>query len=173
MLTAEELLQLPKTLSLLDNYGDEYLIKHKIKYDLAQTKNYKPNTYYHATGGTGEIGIGFGLYLGKDKRALSNFYNCEGGEIDIYEGNPLFIDLALLDDFDNFEEEARQKFLNYKFNEHFKMLTLSKRYDGIRYYDPIATGEEFVVYNCEKLKLIKKSNHHFKNEVQHERKCYE
>ncbi len=157
MLTAEQLLKLSETHKRLENYGDECLISQKIKYDLARTKHYNDNIYYHATGGIGEIGIGCGLYLGKDKRALSNFYNCEGGGIDIYEGNPLFIDLALYDELDNFEKEAKQKFPDCKFNEHFKMLTLSKGYDGIRYYDPITTGEEFVVYNCEKVKLIKKS----------------
>ena len=156
MLSAEQLLNLSETRNRLENYGDTYLIIQKIKYDLAQTKNYKPNIYFHATGGIGEIGIGKGLYLGKDKRALKNFYNSDGGSIEIYEGNPKFIDLTLYTDFDNFEEEAKQKFPDCKSNEHFKMLTLSKGYDGIRYYDPIATGEEFVVYNREKLKSIKK-----------------
>ena len=63
MLTVEELLKLSKTKELLENYGDEYLINQKIKFDLAQSKNYKTNIYYHATGGTGESGLGKGLYL--------------------------------------------------------------------------------------------------------------
>jgi len=157
MLTAEELLILPETRNRLAEYGDEYLINQKIMYDLSQTKNYNPSIYYHATGGLGEVGLGEGLYLGKDKRALNNFYNLEGGGIDIYEGNPKFIDLTLYTDLENFQEEAKQKFPDCKLNEHFNLLTFSKGYDGIRYYDPIASGEEFVVFNCEKLKLIKKS----------------
>jgi hypothetical protein len=28
-------------------------------------------------------------------------------------------------------------------------------YDGIRYYDPLATGEEFVLFNRSKIKKIK------------------
>lgn len=157
MLTAEELFKLPETQRRLENYGDEYLIKQKIRCDLAQTKNYKPNVYYHATGGFGEVGVGKGLYLGKDKRALKNFYNCDGGSIDSYEGYPNFLDLALYDDFENFENEALKKFQSVSDNNHLRLLVLSKGFDGIRYYDPEATGEEFVLFNSEKVKSIRKS----------------
>lgn len=157
MLTTEKLLELPETRKRLENYGDDYLIDRKIKFDLAKTKNYKNNLYFHATGGCSEIGLGKGLYLGKDMRALNNFYNSEGGRIEVYCGNFKYIDLTQYDDLDKFEEEAKQKFPDCNYNEHLKLLTLSKGYDGIRYYDPIATGEEFVVYNTIKLKLIKKS----------------
>lgn len=154
MLNAEQLLELPKTKERLENYGDDCLIEKKICYDLAQTKNYRKNIYYHANGGTGEAGLGNGLYLGKDKRALNNFYNCFGGDIDIYEGSPDFLDLTLYDEFDKFESEAKKLFENDK--ECLKKLTIKKGYEGIRYYDPVATGEEFILYDTKKIKLKKK-----------------
>lgn len=156
-MTAEELLNLPETRRRLDNYGDEYLINQKILKDLAKTKNYEENIFFHATGGFGESGIGRGLYLGKDRVALDNFYNNDGkeGEILKFTGNPKFIDLTDYDDFDEFEKQALAKYPNEKFNEHFKLLTLEKGYDGIRYYDPETTGEEFVLFKKNKVKLLK------------------
>ena len=156
--TAEELLELEETRKLLDNYGDAYLIEKKKKRDLAKTCNYKKGIFYHATGGLGESGLGKALYLGKDRRALNNFYNLDGteGYVEVYLGNPLFIDLALYDEFDKFESTAKEKYPNAKYNVHLRLLTLALGYDGIRYYDPIATGEEFVLYNTNKVVPQKK-----------------
>jgi hypothetical protein len=157
-LTAEELLELEKTKELLENYSDEYGIKHKIKFDLAQTKHYEINVFYHATGGTGETGVGHGLYLGKDRRALNNFYNGDGtrGQIIKYRVRAKFIDLTRFDEFEAFEAVAISKFPKREHNEQFKLLALELGFDGIRYYDPIATGEEFVLYNTEKAKMLTK-----------------
>jgi hypothetical protein len=161
--TAEELLTLSETKERLENYGDEHLIKLKIKNDLARTKNYKENIFYYATGGTGESGVGEGLYLGCDKRVLNNFYNSDGtyGKIKKYIGTPSFIDLADYADFDEFEKQAIEKFGKQKNNTHLKLLILLKGYDGIRYYDPIATGEEYVLFNTEKVSIfpIPKKSH--------------
>ena len=116
--------------------------------------------YYHATGGTGETGVGMGLYLGKDKRALDNFYNCDGqeGNIETFKGNPSFIDLTIYNEFEKFSGLAENKYGKEPSNNHLKELTISMGYDGIRYYDPIATGEEFVLYNFNKVKKIKSTN---------------
>jgi hypothetical protein len=154
MLLAEDLLNLPETKKRLNDYGDEILIKNKIKFDIAKIKNYKTNIFYHATGGYGETGLGKGLYLGKDKRALNNFYNTNGGKIEIYKGNPKFLDLSNYGDFDNFESKAKKKYPNSTNNEHLKLLILKMGYDGIRYYDPQATGEEFVLFNTNKVKRL-------------------
>ena len=54
------------------------------------------------------------------------------------------------------KKKAIKKFPNSANNEHFRLLILSKGYDGIRYFDPITTGEEFVVFNTKKIKLVKK-----------------
>ncbi len=153
-LTAEELLKLNETKEILETYGDQEMIRMKIRNDLAKTKNYKPNIFYHATGGCGEAGVGRGLYLGKDKNALNNFYNSNGseGEIITYWGKPKFLDLTNQNSFKKFEEAAIQRFGKKPCNDHLKLLTIKKGFDGIRYYDPIATGEEFVLYNISKVK---------------------
>lgn len=154
--TAEELFSLPETKERLEHYGEEEDIALKIKLDLARTENYQDNTFYHGTGGFGEAGVGQGLYLGKDKIAINNFYNSDGedGEIETYIGNPNFIDLADYSDFDKFEEEAIEKFGKRESNNHLKELTLLKGFDGIRYYDPEATGEEFVLFNTKKVNRV-------------------
>jgi hypothetical protein len=54
--------------------------------------------------------------------------------------NP-FDDLVL----DEFEKQAIEKFGIQKNNKALKLLTLLKGYYGIRYYDPLATGEEYVL----------------------------
>ena len=68
--------------------------------------------------------------------------------------NPSFIDLSNYNDFDKFESQAIKEYPNRKYNEHLKLLTIEMGYDGIRYYDPIATGEEFVLFNTDKVKLV-------------------
>ncbi len=52
-----------------------------------------------------------------------------------------------------FENEAIEKFGKHEHCNHLKALTLLKGFDGIRYYDPLATGEEFVLYNTEKVTI--------------------
>ena len=150
--TTEDLLLLPETQVILNNYSDEWGIQHKIKYDLAKSKNYRTNVYYHATGSMGEIGLGKGLYLGKDRKALSNFYNGDGtrGKIETYKGKLKFIDLTLSNLFDAFERNAIKQYGRDRDKEYLKKHTLKLKYDGIRYYDPIATGEEFILYNTSK-----------------------
>lgn len=132
----------------------------KVYKDIANSSKYKEGIFYHATGGCCECGVGQGLYLGKDKVALDNFYNCEdsGGYIEIYQGYPNFIDLALLEDYNNFENKAIAKFGKDAYHNYLMKMTLELGYDGIRYYDPSTTGEEFVLYNTDKVKLISKKN---------------
>ncbi len=89
-------------------------------------------------------------------KALLNFYNNEGkrGAIKKYKGNPKFIDLTKYKNFRVFENIAIKNFTKLRYNEHLKSITLEMGFDGIRYYDPTATGEEFVLYNTKKVKLI-------------------
>ncbi|MBO7598502.1 MAG: DNA adenine methylase [Bacteroidales bacterium] len=162
-LTAEDLFHLPEYQEIFsEQIGDpnvDKFAKTKITKDLAKTKNYKPGYFYHAVGGTGESGVGEGLYLGKDSKALFNFYNGEGefGEnVITYYGFPHFIDLSRIDDFDSFENEAIKEFGKDNKKSYFQKLALAKGYDGIRYYDICATGEEFVLYNTDKVKQISK-----------------
>ena len=160
-LSAEELFLTPEYMSIffdaVGNPMEDSFAKKKYDKDLAKTKNYKSGVYYHATGGTGEIGLGKGLYLGKDIRALFNFYNGEGefgDEIIEYYGFPKFIDLGEKEKYDAFETEAIAAFGKDRDMSYLQKLTLKKGFDGIRYFDPIATGEEFVLFNINCVKQV-------------------
>ena len=165
-LKAEDMLKHPLTIKRLkdldDNYG--YWINHYH----AKTKNYKPNTYYHLNTNKGlNSGVGKGLYLGRDKDALISFYDLEGEnkKVDAYFGNPKWLDLMDYSDYDRYEQEAIRKFDKNKVSksnlldldsrgEMLKKLAIEKGFDGIRYYDPQATGEEFVLFDVKKVKKI-------------------
>lgn len=140
----------------IDAFGDwrtEPFAITKYEEDIAKTENYKDNFFYHATGGLGESGVGKGLYLGKDKVALNNFYNCGGeeGSIIAYYGCPNFIDLTVDEDFSNFKKEAQSHFNSEDYLEQY---TLEKGFDGIRYYDIETTGEEFVLFRTDTVKIV-------------------
>lgn len=161
--TAEELFSTPANQKLFrEEIGDpqkDSFAKIKLNKDFAKTKNYEQGVYYHAEGGTGEIGLGLGLYLGKDMNALHNFYNGEGefgGIIVKYYGFPKFIDLADSREYELFEREAVAKFGMDKERSYLKKYTLQKGFDGIRYYDISATGEEFVLFNSNAVKEVEK-----------------
>jgi len=85
-------------------------------------------------------GLRKGLYLGRDKQALINFYS-----EDLYCPQDLTLkikgDFNLLDD-QNFLRENK---------DNLEEKVLSMGYDGIRYYDSEATGEEFVLFNYSKI----------------------
>ena len=161
--TAEELLQLPEYkeifFSEIGDWNTDSFAKNRLKNDIAKSSNYSEGIFYHATGGTGEIGLGKGLYLGKDKKAVYNFYNGEGefgSDIEIYEGEPNFLDLTVPKVFENFESEAINKYGKSPDKKYFEQATLALGFDGIRYFDPCATGEEFILYKTDKVKLISK-----------------
>ena len=63
--TAEELFNLPEYkqifISEIGNPDNDDYAKSKYKKDIAKTRNYKDDIFYHATGGTSEIGVGKGL----------------------------------------------------------------------------------------------------------------
>ncbi len=159
--TAEELFELPEYKeSFYADFGDpekDFSVKEKIDKDFAHTENYSENIFYHAGNGTNELGLGKGLYLGKDKIALHNFYNLVseyGNSMKTYEGNPHFLDLTEPHSIENFEKEAIRKYGEQKDKNHLRLATIDNGFDGIRYFDPSATGEEFVLFNADKVKLI-------------------
>lgn len=161
-LSAEELINLPEyKKDFLFEFGeasDNIFSTIKYKKDIAKTNNYKEGVFYHADGGTGEAGVGEGLYLGKDMQALFNFYNGEGefGEyVCEYIGHPIFIDLSTHEQYEDFEREAIQLFGKLERNNHLKKLAINKGFDGIRYFDLYTTGEEFVLFNTQKVKRVK------------------
>ncbi len=159
-MTAEELFMLPYNQKhFLNAFGDwrkEPFAITKFEEDIAKTKNYKDNYFYHATGGFGESGVGKGLYLGKDRFALNNFYNCGGeeGEILTYYGAPNFIDLTDEKDLINFKKDAYRFF---KSDDCLEKYTLKNGFDGIRYYDIETTGEEFVLFNTGTVKIMEEN----------------
>ncbi|MFH0854105.1 MAG: hypothetical protein V1891_01285 [bacterium] len=91
-------------------------------------------------------GVGMGLYLGRDKNALVNFYseNLDNPQDFTLKIGCNFNFLNLLDD---------QSFLQQNM-DNLEEKVLSMGYDGIRYYDPDATGEEFVLFNFKKATIL-------------------
>jgi len=92
-------------------------------------------------------GAGRGLYLGRDKKALTNFYIADINK-------PQDFTLKIIGDFNFLDLVGNQKFLQEN-KDSLEEKVLSLGYDGIRYYDPDATGEEFVLFNYSKI-LIEK-----------------
>jgi len=129
---------------------------------ICNPKNFKRNIYYHQANSEEEkqsilengfdiyrirksnCGAGRGLYLGRDRKVLVNFYNeviC-GFDFSIKViGEFIFFDTITNDDF-AFNQANIEKYI------------LEKGYDGIRYFDPDATGEEFVLFNLDKIQSL-------------------
>ncbi len=160
--TPEELLSQPETFEEMTRViGKDMNHLYQLVRDFhSKSKNHKKNVYYHVVtqeqfGG----GVGDGLYLGRDVEALIHFYGIDYDEGDIplqvYRGNPNFLDLTNHNDFKVIKEESKKEFPNEENNNELREMTLKLGYDGIRYYDAVATGEEFVLYNIDKVKLIK------------------
>jgi len=130
-------------------------------------KEGKPGIFHHATkesspfvfekGKSENYNIGLrqgvsnvdGLYVSRDPKAVHDFYNmaAERGEnIVTYRGNPKLLDLT--------DEKTMQDFVK-KFTSGEKIeRELAKRgFDGLKYFDPYATGEEIVITNIGSLKV--------------------
>ncbi|MDP3245074.1 MAG: hypothetical protein Q8M83_05480 [bacterium] len=132
---------------------------------LSNPKNFIDGVYYHQANFKEEnkdiikngfdetkvsrsnCGAGRGLYLGRDKNALINFYSND-------INNPQNFVIKIKGDFNFLDLLDNQEFLQKNKNE-IEGKVLSMGYDGIRYYDPDATGEEFVLFNYSKI-LIEK-----------------
>jgi len=87
-------------------------------------------------------GFGKSLYLGRDKNVLVNFYS---ENLD----NPQDFTLKIRGNFNFLDLMGNQNFL-IENRDGIEEKVLSIGYDGIRYYDPDATGEEFVLFNYKK-----------------------
>lgn len=163
VVTAEDMYSYPETKIILEGlFGDDEEGKRDIEYFkdyLAKTKNYKENIYYRVEEGIGRgiSGMGNGLYLGKDKEALKKFYgNSEGSnygkrvEVSTFVGTPKWLDLIEYSKYNKFLKDIKIEnlFNSNKVGEVVKKMG----FDGIRYYDPTATGEEFVLFNINKVK---------------------
>lgn len=155
LMTAEEILNLPETIAKLDELGidpEEWIERH-----IATEKDYKGDLYYRVDGrsGAGYAGVGNGLYLGRNKTKLDNFYNPEGdGQILTFKGKPRWLNIL-----DPRREAAWNRYLQAKGIDPVNSgeigeLVKALGYDGIRYFDPFATGDEYVLFNTSKMKNL-------------------
>ena len=91
-----------------------------------------------------------GLYVGRDAKALHEFYNmaAERGEnIITYKGNPKLLDLT--------DEDVMMKFTDkFKTGDQIEKELSKNGYDGIKYFDPYSTGEEIVITNKNVLEAV-------------------
>ncbi|MDP2703940.1 MAG: LPD38 domain-containing protein [bacterium] len=143
--------------------GDkETILAHQEQF-YVRPKRMKEGVFYHFTpdkkltaegllSGTAkrfDTQLGPGLYVGQDAQALKNFYGLDmrSGQAVRLEGNPKILDLT--DSFkfvDDAHRAARKEFPKEKYP--LGKWVQKQGYDGIKYFDPIATGEEYVIYNA-------------------------
>lgn len=148
---AEAMLAHPETRRRIDNIMGAEETDKQIKKYIANPANYKPDTYYRTEGLGAGAGVGKGMYLGQDERAINNFYNLDGDlEVAEYHGHPKWLNLMDYQTYADFEDSAKKKYGAGA--DHMREAALAKGYDGIRYYDPEATGEEFVLYDTDGMK---------------------
>lgn len=156
-LLIEDMLRDKETLEIMRGLGDKNDIKNWIKNYHSKPINHKPNTFYRIerSSGAGYGGVGNGLYLGRDKQALSNFYDIEqeGLPISEYKGNPKWLDLMDYGRYRKFESRLLKNGIKMTNSDKVGKFVMDMGFDGIVYYDPQATGEEFVLFN---LKAVRK-----------------
>lgn len=91
-------------------------------------------------------GFGRGLFCGRDREAVFGFYTSDLSKprdsIITINGEFRFISFLCLDKLNSFLDSFASPgwMQSWLFSHH---------YDGIRYYDPHCTGEEFVLYKLE------------------------
>lgn len=157
------MLQHKKTKQLMrTGIGDKNEVDKWVKNFHSKESNYKTNTYYRVENtGVRYAGVGYGLYLGRDPQALSNFYDLEqdGLPISEYKGNPKWLDLSNYSDYKKFIGKFEKKGMKIENSDEIGKEVQNMGYDGIRYYDPYATGDEYVLYN---LKALRKTKSNFK-----------
>ena len=139
--------------------GDQEVIAAHKDLFYSRPENYKLNTFYHFTtdktktirqlGGKAQRfnkQLGPGLYVGRDANALRAFYGLEtpGKNIPL-KGTPKLLDLTKdFQSIDNAYASAKKAFPKEKYP--LEKWVTDRGYDGVRYFDPIATGEEIVIY---------------------------
>jgi hypothetical protein len=148
----------PETKEILNSGFDEETQEYWIENYISNPDSYNDNVYYHIQCNVGYTGVGDGLYLGKDLISLKNFYDNDNEYVTyIFKGKPKWLDLMDYNKYRNFEKDAIQKYSkDEKSFNHMKKYCLDLGYDGIIYFDPQATGEEYVLFNINKLNNVGK-----------------
>ena len=120
--------------------------------------NHQDNIYYHVNTDNRKpySGVGNGLYLGRDTNVLLKFYDLEeyGFSVSKYSGTPKWFNLMKKESFNKFREIFKDNGIDIINSDAVGPIIMKLGYDGIRYYDIMATGEEFVLFDESKLKLI-------------------
>lgn len=124
---------------------------------IANPENFEDRVYYHQANSKEEkdsilkngfdfsriqennCWVGIGLYIWRDKKALINFYDPDWNNSDY--------SIKIIGDFNFYD------CINNPIPQNTNEI-LDKGFDGIRYFDPDATGEEFVLFNLEKASFI-------------------
>jgi len=160
-------------------YLQEELGVEPYEWYLSNPDNFKEDTFYHYTNSiqdkiqilkdgfdVDEVqnrnqGLGKGLYLGRDKETLMKFYdtNLIGDEncIITIKGNFNFLSLLSEAKLQKFLKKARKMFPDE--SDCIEKYTAKLGYGGIRYYDPLATGEEFVLFDLSAITVIGGGDH--------------
>lgn len=158
--TTESMMADRRTIEIINNAFDPEFRDVAIKDFIANPKNYKENTYFRVEGGTGAGygGVGNGLYLGRDPRALANFYDIEGSGLLVsrWSGNPRWLNLMDPEDMGKFESAIEKRGMKLVNSSEVGAYVKSLGFDGIRYFDVMATGEEFVLFETSQVvKVVK------------------
>ncbi len=152
-----------------DMGGAETATEHATQF---WSKKSQPGVFYHLTTGDpfstfdkakagtryAERGGGIseirGLYLGGDKNAIKNFYGLDEAESKLlrFDGQPKLMDLMNKVDEEKFLNEVQTKYgikstKSKEFGDALEKELRDRGYDGARYFDPYATGEEVVLVN--------------------------
>lgn len=163
-----EVKRLNSTLKIVSTLKREFGDRDYYRY-ISNPNNFEEDVFYHNANSSEDAiniirfgyntnslddnncGVGRGLYLGRDKNALINFY---GGNFNNPKDNTVkilgkfkFVNLLLTKKFKSFIQKANRKKMS------IENYVLSLGYDGIRYFDLYATGEEFVLFNISKCKF--------------------
>lgn len=156
--TPEDMLRDDETLQRIKNVvGDDPADIGNWTKHLSRSRNQEPGVYYRVEMDAGQgsgwgNGVGRGLYVGKDSKAIRHAYGLDGGTLETFSGFPKWLDLADYAAYDKFERAAVAKYGDLKDRDHLRKAAVAQGYDGIRYYDPEASGEEFVLYRTDRLK---------------------
>jgi len=131
-------------------------------YNIGDGTDMEDNTYYHVNtdntqfGGGEYAGVGHGLYLGRDKEHLLRYYDMQsnGYSVNTYKGEPKWFNVMKGDNFSAFKQAFSHQGIDIVNSKEVGEVITKMGYDGVRYWDTMATGEEFVLFNQDKLKQV-------------------
>jgi hypothetical protein len=145
--------------NMLRDQGSAADVDSWVDYYFAKERNFKNNIYYHldTNNETPYSGLGNGLYIGRDPIALIHFYDIEenGFTVSEYKGIPKWLELTDDNDYSKFRSIIKEIGHDIVNSDVVGTIVTQMGFDGIRYYDYNATGEEFVLFNMDKLKKNK------------------